>query len=36
MVREGGRGMDGRWGGVDRAGGQPVKLDDGRCPAAGE
>jgi hypothetical protein len=24
------------WGGVDGAGGQPVKLDGGRCPVAGE
>jgi hypothetical protein len=36
MVQEGGRGTGGRWGGMDGAGGRPVKLDSGRCPTAGE
>jgi hypothetical protein len=36
MVWDSGQGMGGRWGGADGARGQPVKLNDGRCSAAGE
>jgi hypothetical protein len=36
VARKGGQGTDDHWGGVDGVGGQPEKLDGGRCPAAGE
>jgi hypothetical protein len=35
-LREGGQGTGGRWGGIDGAGGQLVKLDGRRCPSARE
>jgi hypothetical protein len=36
VVQEGGTGTGDRWGGIDGVGGQTVKLDGGRCSAAGE
>jgi hypothetical protein len=36
VVREGGPGTGDHWGGIDGVGGQTVKLDGGRCSAAGE